>query len=222
MAKMIGDALYNRDGDKGVDIWDSYMKQFGLGADTGSGLPYENRGIIEYFHERDAASSQSALIRASFGQMGRYTTLQLAQYTAMLANQGKRMKPQFVNAVKDAEGKVIQSFEPVVLNKVQIPQAYWDEVYSGMAQVKVAAFNDAPYQVLRKTGTSEQQTSVGFVDNAVFIAFAPAENPVLAVAVVVPEGGFGANGAGPIARKIFDAYDEAVGLSGVPLQAESP
>ena len=74
----------------------------------------------------------------------------------------------------------------------------------------------APYKVLRKTGTSEQQVSGKTVDNAVFIAYAPAEDPVLAVAVVVPEGGFGANGAAPIAREIFDAYDEAIGLHGVP------
>ncbi|MOA50718.1 Penicillin binding protein transpeptidase domain protein [compost metagenome] len=53
-------------------------------------------------------------------------------------------------------------------------------------------------------------------DNGVFIAFAPRENPKLAVAVVIPEGGFGAYSAAPVARKIFDAYDQEYGLDGVP------
>jgi penicillin-binding protein 2 len=216
MANMIGNALYMRDGDKGVDIWDNYEKSFGLGVLTGSGLPNESAGVIEYFHEREAASSQSALILASFGQMGRYTTLQLAQYASMLANHGKRMKPQFVERVTDASGSIVQSFKPEVLNTIDFPEQYWEEIESGMAKVNVPVFDDAPYKVLRKTGTSQQQVSGGTVDNAVFIAFAPAENPVLAVAVVVPEGGFGANGAAPIARKIFDAYDDAIGLHGVP------
>ena len=216
MAKMVGNALYLKDGDKGVDVWDNYVKQFGLGVSTESGLPNESNGVIGYFHEREAASSQSALIFASFGQMGRYTTLQLAQYTATLASHGKRMKPQFVNEIRDSEGKVVQTFQPEVLNTITFPDSYWKEVETGMANVSVSAFDDAPYKVLRKTGTSEQQVSGKTVDNAVFIAYAPAEDPVLAVAVVVPEGGFGANGAAPIARKIFDAYDEAVGLHGVP------
>ncbi len=58
------------------------MKQFGLGVLTGSGLPNESKGIIEYFSEAERGSSQSALIFASFGQQGRYTTLQLAQYAS--------------------------------------------------------------------------------------------------------------------------------------------
>ncbi|BBH21681.1 penicillin-binding protein 2 [Paenibacillus baekrokdamisoli] len=216
MAKMVGNALYLKDGSKGVDVWDNYVKQFGLGVSTGSGLPNESKGVIGYFHEREAASSQSALIFASFGQMGRYTTLQLAQYTATLASHGKRMKPQFVNEVKDSDGNIVQSFKPEVLNSITFPDNYWKEIELGMANVKVNAFDGASYKVLRKTGTSEQQVSGKTVDNAVFIAYAPAQDPVLAVAVVVPEGGFGANGAAPIARKIFDAYDDAIGLNGVP------
>ncbi|WP_343223645.1 peptidoglycan D,D-transpeptidase FtsI family protein [Paenibacillus oenotherae] len=217
MAKMIGNALYERDRNKGVELWDSYMKQFGLGVLTGSGLPNESKGVIDYFHEMEVASSQSALIFASFGQQAKYTTLQLAQYTAMLANHGKRMKPQFVNEIRDAEGNVVKKFEPEVLNTIDIPEAYWKEIETGMAQVNVESFKDAPYKVLRKTGTSEQTVAGGVKkDNAVFIAYAPAEKPVVAVAVIVPEGGFGGIGAAPIARKIFDAYDEEIGLHGTP------
>jgi penicillin-binding protein 2 len=219
MAAMVGNQLYMRGGKNGktsVEIWDEYMKQFGLGVLTGSGLPNESKGIIEYFSEAERGSSQSALIFASFGQQGRYTTLQLAQYTAMLANRGKRMKPQFVNEIKDSDGNLIQGFTPEVLNTVDIPAKYWEEIETGMSLVKSQGFEGFEYSYRRKTGTSEQDVASRRAENAVFIAYAPADKPKLAVAVVVPDGGFGAYGASPIARQIFDAYDEEIGLTGVP------
>ncbi|SDX68385.1 penicillin-binding protein 2 [Paenibacillus sp. CF384] len=222
MAKMVGDALYRKEPKNGVEIWDSYVKQFGLGVNTESGLHNESKGVIGYFHEKEAASVQSALILASFGQMGRYTTLQLAQYAATLASHGKRMKPQFVKEIRDADGKVVQGFQPEVLNTVNFPEKYWDEIEDGMLNVSVTEFNNAPYKVLRKTGTSQQQVSGATVENSVFIASAPAEDPVIAVAVVIPEGGFGSYGAAPVARKILDAYDDAIGLNGVPKKPKTP
>ena len=80
----------------------------------------------------------------------------------------------------------------------------------------LATFEDFKYDFARKTGTSEQSYKGVNLDNGVFIAFAPRDNPKLAVAVVVPEGGFGSQSAAPIARKIFDAYDEVYGLDGTP------
>lgn len=215
MAANVGDALFKRDRSKGVDVWDSYMKRFGLGVKTGSGLPKESAGTIEYFHEAKAGSAQSALIYASFGQQGKYTTLQLAQYASMLANRGKRMQPQFVDHRTDADGNVVATFQPVVLGTVDFPNVYWETIEKGMDQVPVQGFEGVQYSFRRKTGTSQQQ-GVGkrkFVENAVFIAYAPAEKPKLAVAVVVPDGGYGGWGAAPIARKIFDAYDATVGLT---------
>lgn len=223
MSAMVGNALYERNPKDGVDIWDSYMKQFGLGVTTGSGLPKESAGVIEYFHEAENASEQSALIRASWGQQAKYTTLQLAQYTATLASHGKRMKPQFVNEIKDSEGNVTQPFQPEVLNTIDLPEAYWEAIEKGMAQVKVEGFEGVPYTFLRKTGTSQQDVgSRKRVENAVFIAYAPAEKPKLAVAVIVPDGGYGGWGAAPIARKMFDAYDAKIGLSGTPRKPTTP
>ena len=213
MSKMIGNALYMRDGQKGVDIWDKYMKEFGLGVTTGSGLPGESKGSINYFIEAKRGSAQSALVYASFGQQGRYTALQLAQYATMLASRGTRLKPQFVDHITDSEGNVVQTFKPEVLSKVTFPSVYWDTIEEGMSQVKVQGFDGFPYRFNRKTGTSQQEVAGKMVDNAVFIAYAPAEDPVLAVAVVVPEGGFGGWGAAPIARQIFDAYDREIGLT---------
>lgn len=215
MAAMIGNRLYmSSKYDNPLDVWDSYMKQFGLGVTTGSGLPGESAGDPYYYKTAETSSRQAALVFASFGQQGRYTALQLAQYATMLANRGKRLKPQFVLKITDYEGNVLEEFnEPIILNEVDIPDAYWDAVINGMESGVSWAFDGFPHTFRRKTGTSESDVAGRRVENAVFIAFAPAENPKLAVAVVVPEGGFGAWGAAPIARKIFDAYDQKIGLA---------
>ena len=105
--------------------------------------------------------------------------------------------------------------KPKVLSTVDFNDAYWNEVQRGMA-TEVTAFSGFPYDFARKTGTSTQVVGGKLVDNGVFIAYAPRENPKLAVAVVIPEGGFGSNSAAPVARAIFDAYDEEFGLDGVP------
>lgn len=212
MAEMVGNALYRKYPNP-VEIWDSYMKQFGLGVSTESGLPGESAGDAYYFKTAKDASEQAAMVFASFGQQGRYTALQLAQYATMLANRGKRLKPQFVREITDYEGHLIERFDqPIVLNEVDIPDEYWDVVEEGMETSVSYAFSDFPYDFRRKTGTSESDIAGRRVENAVFIAYAPRKNPKLAVAVVVPEGGFGSWGAAPIARKIFDAYDKYIGL----------
>ncbi|RKP56311.1 penicillin-binding protein 2 [Cohnella endophytica] len=218
MSAMVGNNLYKKyNGKEGVNVWDQYMKEFGLGVTTGSGLPSESKGVTDYYHEADTASSQSALIRASWGQQGRYTTLQLAQYAATLASHGKRMKPQFVQEIQDVNGNVTQPFQSEVLNTVVFPDSYWKAIEDGMKQVSVQGFEGVNYTFLRKTGTSQQDVgNRSRVENAVFIAYAPADKPKLAVAVVVPDGGYGGWGAAPIARKIFDAYDEKIGLYGTP------
>ncbi|CAM3049210.1 penicillin-binding protein 2 [Paenibacillus sediminis] len=215
MVDMVGKRLYNKYGSKGIEVWDKYMEQFGLGVSTQSGLPGEATGLKEYLHEAKSGSAQSALAFAAFGQQGKYTTLQLAQYVNTLANRGARLKPNLVSKVTDPQGNVVESFGRTVLNTVKFDKSYWDEITTGMNS-SVQGFEGFPYDFARKTGTSQQLVGGKLVENGVLIAFAPRKNPVLAVAVVVPEGGFGANSAAPIARKIFDAYDEYVGLTGTP------
>ncbi|MFD2670695.1 peptidoglycan D,D-transpeptidase FtsI family protein [Marinicrinis sediminis] len=220
MAAMIGEPLYRRYGGEGgrsIEVWDEYMKQFGLGADTGSGLPNESRGSIDYTETSSTGSQLASMVFASFGQGGRYTTLQLAQFAATLATQGKRPKPQFVNRIETYDGNIVEQFEPEILNEVSFKQEHWDEVLDGMSKVYKMEFEDFPYTVGSKTGTSQQAVSGGLVENGIFIAFAPLDNPKLAVAVVVPEGGYGSAAAAPIARKIFDAYDEQYGLGDAPI-----
>lgn len=220
MVDWIGERLYNKYGSESVQKWDEYMKEFGLGVSTESGLPKEHKGIIEYTNIEQAGSYLAAMAYASFGQSGKYTTLQLAQYASTLANRGERIRPQLASKIVDQDGNVIKEFKREVLNKAEFPQQYWNEVIAGMNTQGLRAFEDFKYDFARKTGTSEQDIykngSRIRVENGVFIAFAPRQNPKLAVAVVIPEAGFGSQSAAPVARKIFDAYDEVYGLDGTP------
>ncbi|MFK7694668.1 peptidoglycan D,D-transpeptidase FtsI family protein [Paenibacillus sp. HJGM_3] len=218
MSAMVGNRLYFRPNTDGIQVWNDYMERFGLGVLTGSGLRGEYAGYKEYNETNKKYGPQAALIPASWGQMGKYTTLQLAQYAAMLGNRGKRIKPQFVTKITSYDMNPIKEFQPEVLSQENFPKEYWDTVQKGMELVTKSGFEGFPYRVAAKTGTSTQSVAGKDIDNAVFIAYAPADKPKLAVAVVVPEGGFGSYGAAPIARRMFDAYDRAVGLYGVPVQ----
>ncbi|WP_366293516.1 penicillin-binding transpeptidase domain-containing protein [Paenibacillus sp. AN1007] len=213
MIDEIGKKLYAQYGAKGVGVWDKYMEQFGLGVKTGVDLPNEWPGRKEYLESDE--TSLTKLVYASFGQQGKYTTMQLAQYTTMLANKGKRMQPQFVKEFRDSEGNVVEKVKPKVLSTAEFSDAYWNEVQRGMA-TEVSSFGGFPYDFARKTGTSTQSIGGRPVDNGVFIAYAPRNNPKLAVAVMIPEGGFGSSSAAPVARAIFDAYDQEFGLDGIP------
>lgn len=230
MVDMVGNSLYKKFGNSGVGVWDRYMKEFGLGVSTGIDLPREYLGTIDYRpaegKKNTIGSPQAALVYASFGQGGKYTPLQLAQFTVMLANEGERIKPQIVSKITDTSGKVVKQSKREVLNKEKFDPEFWKLIRRGMNTKVDEAFAGFPYDFARKTGTSQQDAGRdGLIDNGVFIAYAPRNNPKLAVAVVIPEGGFGASSAAPVARKIFDAYDEVYGLDGVPkkqLQNQSP
>lgn len=215
MVEWVGNALYKKYPGEGIAIWDKYMKAFGLGVSTQSGLPGESAGVADYLDPKKAGSTQAALVHASFGQKGKYTALQLAQYTATLANEGVRIKPQLVSKITDPDGKTVKQFGREVLDSISFHPSYWKEIKRGM-NTKVKAFDGFPYDFARKTGTSEMEAFGATRDNGVFIAYAPREHPKLAVAVIIPEGGFGANSAAPVARQIFEAYDQEYGLDGVP------
>ncbi|MFS0873643.1 MULTISPECIES: peptidoglycan D,D-transpeptidase FtsI family protein [Paenibacillus] len=214
MIDMIGEQLWNKYNVEGIKVWDGYMKEFGLGVDTGVDLPKEFRGRIEYNQENQSALTGLAF--ASFGQQGKYTTMQLAQYTVMLANKGKRLEPHLVKEIRDSEGNIVKKVKPIILNTANYEDRYWRTIQRGMSTNVDVAFSGFPYDFARKTGTSQQTIYINGqsinVENGVFIAFAPRENPKLAVAVVVPEGGYGSSSAAPIAREIFDAYDMEYGL----------
>lgn len=229
----IGKLLSQKYKKNSVSVYQKYYHAFGLGVKTGVDLPGESAGGEDFLVMNERYGPLAAMVQASFGQQGRYTTMQLAQYAATLANKGTRMRPQLVDRITDNNGKVIKSFKSEVLSQLHEPDSYWRIVHEGMGMVTqqggtaAGVFAGFPYRVAAKTGTSQQDIyvpdSLDFekgvnwhkykeINNGVFISFAPLENPKLAVAVVVPEGGYGGPSAGRIARAIYDAYDKYVGL----------
>ncbi|NGZ76829.1 peptidoglycan D,D-transpeptidase FtsI family protein [Saccharibacillus alkalitolerans] len=214
MIEKVGKLLLSKYGSGVIDAWDQHMKEFGLGVPTKVDLPGEQSGTMDYTNDKESLLTRMAY--ASFGQQGKYTTMQLAQYTTMLANRGERLQPHIVKKITDSNGTVVWKAPRTVLNKAEYPDEYWDLIQKGMNTQLEGSFDGFPYDYARKTGTSTQHIRGTDIDNGVFVAFAPRENPKLAVAVVVPEGGFGSQSAAPIARKIFDAYDYQYGLDGVP------
>lgn len=213
MAAMVAMPLYDKyhgKGDQLFNVWSDYLAGFGLGVKTESGLPGEIAGINGF--KKDAASRNTitAIVNASWGQNEKYTTLQLAQYASTIANHGKRIKPQLVRKITDANGHVIQQVKPTVLNEEVFPKQYWRTMIQGMKS-HAKGIEELPFPVARKSGTSSIEVNGKLVNNALFIAFAPIKNPKLAVAVVVPGGGSGIYGAAPIAAKIFSAYERHVG-----------
>ncbi len=213
-----------------VQTFQRYHHHFGMGIQTGVKLPFESKGLEDYIDTSKRISALAALVQASFGQQERYTAMQLAQYTATLANKGKRLRPQIVDRIESRED--IQVTQPEVLSDIDIPDLYWKVVLDGMKMVTqpggtaVVPFQGFPYTVASKTGTSEQDMYVEYepgkwkkdrrVENATFIAFTPAEKPKIAIAVVVPEGGRGTNSAAYIARGVLDIYDKYIGIGDQP------
>ncbi|WP_232699357.1 peptidoglycan D,D-transpeptidase FtsI family protein [Brevibacillus daliensis] len=233
---LIGEGVAKKQGKKAVSILQDNYHQFGIGVPTEIDLPNESKGKEDYLVMNEQYGPLAAIVQASFGQQVRATTMQLAQYVATLANEGKRLKPQMVDKIVNENGNVVFQSEPVVLNTIEQPKAYWDILRNGMIKVtqpggtSVQAFKGMSYQVAAKTGTSEQDIYIPVsisdekgesktvwrrhdrVNNGVAISYAPANDPVLAVAVVVPEGGYGGRSASIISRAVYDAYDKHVGF----------
>ncbi|WP_232698746.1 peptidoglycan D,D-transpeptidase FtsI family protein [Brevibacillus daliensis] len=220
-----------------VEVLSTYYHAFGLGVTTGINLPGEQEGKEDFKSMGKQYGPLAAMVQASFGQQIRATTMQLTQYAATLANKGVRVQPQLVDRIVTGQGDVIFQSKPVVQSKWEAPESYWNVIKNGMMLVTkpggtaVQSFRDLPYDVAAKTGTSEQDIyiPVSFhdsitkksktrwskyarVNNGVIISFAPADNPKLAVAVVVPEGGYGGRSASEICRAIYQAYDKHIGL----------
>ncbi|MFT8315114.1 MAG: penicillin-binding transpeptidase domain-containing protein [Clostridium sp.] len=158
---------------------------------------------------------------ASIGQgMNAFTPLQLAGYVSTLANGGTRYKLHLFDRIVDADGKIVSEFKPEVLNKIDINAANRDLVMKGMGQVTGGAGADGTaagalgdfnnyIKTAGKTGTAQGNTDVqdkiGRSDYAWFIGYAPADNPQIAVAVVIFDGGYGSQAA-YVAKGIYESY----------------
>ena len=217
--------------DMGIDNADKILPKFGFGQKTGIDLPKEASGLLpskSWKAKRFAHNPYQKKwlnvdnIPFAVGQgFNHYTPLQMAYATAIIANDGHAIQPHFLDKVFDENGKVIESYS-VQAHDLAIPKSYFDFIKQAMAKVitKGTAQSILPglkYTMAGKTGTAQvvglgvnsrqaKFSGKAFKDHAWFIAFAPVENPQIAIAVLVENGGWGASNAAPIARKIFDSY----------------
>ncbi|HHX28527.1 MAG TPA: penicillin-binding protein 2 [Firmicutes bacterium] len=207
----------------GMDTYAEYARELGLGSKTGIDLYGENYGTVPDSAWKAKAYAEGRVYEPEvlysehmMGAMGQVfhlnTPLQMASLTQAVANDGVRMKPFLAKEILTKDGEVVRSFAPEVAGVLNAEQWVFDEVKKGMAMVTgdpngtaYWAFHDLPIKVAGKTGTAENPLGE---NHAWFVGFGPVDNPEIALAVVIDQGGGGSSVAAPVARAIFDAYFE--------------
>lgn len=193
-----------------------YAKLFGLGESTGIEL-YEETGVMasdEYMQQKEGRDMYAGdTLQAAIGQSDSlFSPLQLAEYCAAIANGGTRYGASILKSVRSYDfSETLFEREAEVMSAVEAEEEYWAAIRQGMWYVAndpvygttYEAFLDTGYTVACKTGTSQLGTDR--TNNAVFIAFAPYDDPEVAVAIVLEHGNAGSEAA-PIARQILDYY----------------
>jgi penicillin-binding protein 2 len=216
--------------DLGIDGIASFIGQFGLGSRSGIDIPDEKEGVLpstawkrKQFAKKGPEAQKwygGETISVGIGQgYNAYTPVQMASAIATIANDGKRMRPRVLRSVIDSHGQR-QDAPPELVKEiaskpeflVAVRQALDDVTRYGTA---TRAFLGAPYRAGGKTGTAQVYSLKGQAydkteerkrDHSWFIAYAPIEQPRIALAVMVENGGFGAVSAAPIARQVIDAF----------------
>jgi len=216
--------------DMGVDLIHDQMKELGFGQLTGIDILGEARGILpstewkrsSYKRPEQQRWYSGETISLGIGQgYNSFTMLQLAQAVATLSNNGVRAKPHLVREVVDVETKVGQAVTVDAPAVLAFQAEHIDAIKKAMVGVNIegtsaSSFIGASYTSAGKTGTAQvftikqnEKYSASKIDerlrdHALFIAFAPADDPKVALAMVVENAGFGAQSAAPIARRVFD------------------
>jgi penicillin-binding protein 2 len=215
----------------GIDRMAYYVKSLGLGEQTGIGLPHEAPGLIPSTAWKKQRFGvpwyPGETVSASIGQgYTLYTPLQLAVAYAAIANGGKVVQPRLVLRLEAWDGKVVEEFPPEVRSEVPISPQHLAVVRRGMAAVveepggtgsrarvpgvRVAG-KTGTAQVVRleqTTGMKEKEIPIRYRDHGWFGAFAPVEEPEIAVAVFIEHGLHGATAAAPVAQRIMARYFE--------------
>ena len=217
--------------DLGVNAIAGFMKPWGFGQITGIDIAGEAKGILPstewkrkaYRKPEQQRWYEGETISLGIGQgYNSFTILQLAHAVATLANNAVVLKPHLVKEVENPITKDTRLTVPKDDGRIDVPQADIDIVKRAMVGVVTSGtaakvFIGAPYQAAGKTGTAQVYSLQGanykghaipenLRDHALFIAFAPADNPKIALALIVENGGWGAEVAGPIARHVLDYY----------------
>lgn len=222
--------FYGLANEMGIDTIHTYLDRFGFGKKDGIDIEGELPGVapsqpwkMKRFHQKWYAGDT---VSVGIGQGYMLATpMQLAAATAMIANGGHLVHPHLLKAVQDARTQELRPYKPPEDQGTTVasPESL-AIVRSAMADVTkpggtaAAAAAGAPYSIAAKTGTAqvvgmkqnekydERRMKREHWDHALLIAFAPAEDPKLALAILVENGQHGGTTAGPIARKVFDYY----------------
>ena len=211
----------------GIDALARYAKKFGLGSTTGVRLIGEKPGLIPSTQWKQQAKNKSWLpgetISASIGQgYDLVTPIQQATMMSVVASGGTLVRPYLVKKVLDPEGKLMQEFFPEIQKKTDFNHEYLKGLLGVVnaphgtghkAQLKniLVSGKTGTSQVVKMRGSSEEkipddQIPYVFRDHAWFVAYAPFENPEIAVAVIVEHGGHGGSTAAPIAKSLIETY----------------
>jgi len=204
--------------DEAMDVWEKHMRSFGLGGYLGSDLHTGRPGRIpskEYYDKwyGDNRWSSSYIISNSIGQGEvAVTPIQLANMTAAIANRGHFFTPHIL---KKVNGEDITIPEFTEMKQTTIERKYFEPVVQGMADVYhkgTARWVQIPdIEIAGKTGTVENYTIIDGVktqltDHSIFVAFAPVNNPKIAIAVYIENGYYGSRYAGHIASLMIEKY----------------
>ena len=200
--------------DKALSLLAKYATQFGLNANSGIELS-----------ESDPQLSTKDGIRSSIGQGNAlFTVSQLARYVSTIANRGTVYNLTLLDKLTDSEGNTIEDYSASVYNKMEIADVDWNTIQEGMHQVALntSAFKNLDLTIAGKTGTAQQSKS--HPNHALFIGYAPYENPQLAVAIRIANGYTSANAAA-MASDIFKYYFDLEGkdevVNGTAVQGTS-
>lgn len=223
---------YQLANDLGVDAIHDFMQPFGFGRATGIDLEHEKTGVLPSTAWKRASYRKAAqqkwylgeTISLGIGQgYNTFTPLQMAHAVATLANNGLVMKPHLVRMTEDPQSHQRTLTSAKVNSRITLKQENIDFIKQAMVGVtqegtSKLAFLNAEYTSGGKTGTAQvisiksndkydaKKLAKNLHDHSLYTAFAPADRPRIAIAIVVENGGFGAASAAPIARKALDYY----------------
>lgn len=215
----------------GIDHMHSFLSQFGFGQKTGIDIPGELAALLPSRQWKQKARKQiwypGETLIVGIGQGYTLATpLQLASATATMATRGNHMRPRVVKAIQEPDRSRVAIIDPMRINSIRLKNRnYWDQVIDAMTQVVHAPNGTAKaigatasFRIAGKTGTAQvyglkqnekynaQNIPEELRDHALFVAFAPAEAPRIAIALIVENGGSGSGTAAPLARQIIDHY----------------
>ena len=214
----------------GIDTIAKYAKRFGLGRSTRLGLSREKKGLVPTTQwkllNKNEPWQLGETISASIGQgFNLVTPIQQVILMAAVANGGILLKPYLVKRIEGPEGQIRKEFFPEIVGQIGVDLDHLEQVRKALRDVVNSARGTGKKSRLKniivsgKTGTAQvvrmksneelekgEVIPVKYRDHAWFLAFAPYEKPVIAVAIIVEHGGHGGATAGPIAGKIFKKY----------------